>query len=570
VAADMTMHATATATAAATAIAGLADSPAEAAAAVHLPEHLSTVPAGTSPTGAPRPHGPLLPLDPVLPQLATALDALAMAAVWARALPPGTRLEACAVERIKYRPRRNLSVSYRLQLRCGTRQFEQPVAARFTSPADALRRLQTARARGGPVGPVGLSVSHDPALHLVAHWWPHDPKLPAAALLADPVALAARCAPVLAAPLAAAGWQGIVGSPVRHAEVQLAQLVPEQRVAARVALHWPLSRVDLIAKASADGRGGVTQAVMAALWQSPARHAGQLRMPRPLLWQPELGLHWQCAVPGEALLDRLDRAEAAGDRPALHRLQAQAGALLAALHGTPVPAERRVNAHDLVERLALLRETLLLIAPAWHARFAPLLDRLAEDLPPGLQQQPRVTLHGDLHPRNLLCERDQLCLIDFDSVRHGPAVLDLGSWCADSLFRRLLAGRPAAEAGAGLAAFLQAYQSAARAAGLVPPDDALLVRVTAWQLACERAWRCLVNLKPGRFARVPDVLALAEALWQSGRLPEPAAHTEATTMTILNAPDGPVPPTTAMASLAAMAPTDPAVPSPRQGGEGRR
>lgn len=478
------------------------------------------------------PQAPVLPQDPVLPQLATALDAAAMAPVWARALPPGTRLLGCTVERIKYRPRRNLSVAYRLQLRCGAAQFDQPVAARFTTPTDALRRLQAARARGAPAGPSGLAVSHDPVLHLVAHWWPHDPKLPAAALLADPAALAARCAPQLAGPLAAAGWhsgwQPGDGSAPLRAEVRLAQLVPEQRVAARVTLHGALTRVDLIAKASADGRGGVTQAVMAALWLSPARRAGRLRMPRPLLWQPDLGLHWQCALPGEALLDRLARAQAAGDRSALQGLQAQAGGLLAALHGTPVPAVRRVTVAELGDRLQGLRDTLAFTAPDWLARFAPLLDQLAAGLPLWLQQQPPVTLHGDLHPRNLLCERDHLSLIDFDSVRHGPAVLDLGSWCADSLFRDLLAGRPVAGASAGLSAFLGAYRSAARAAGLVPPDLALVVRATAWQLVCERAWRCLVNLKPGRFAQVPAVLALAEALWQTGRLPAPTARTRQT------------------------------------------
>ena len=39
-----------------------------------------------------------------------------------------------------------------------------------------------------------------------------------------------------------------------------------------------------------------------------------------------------------------------------------------------------------------------------------------------------VTLHGDLHPRNLLQdERGVLGLIDLDSARSGPALLDLGA-----------------------------------------------------------------------------------------------------------------------------------------------
>ena len=56
-----------------------------------------------------------LPHDPALPQLARSLDPQAMALVFARALS-GMQVRSCEVDRIKYRPGRNCSVSYVLRL----------------------------------------------------------------------------------------------------------------------------------------------------------------------------------------------------------------------------------------------------------------------------------------------------------------------------------------------------------------------------------------------------------------------------------------------------------------------
>ena len=73
-----------------------------------------------------------LPRDAALPQLARALDATAMADVFAGLLPH-LHVAGCAVERVKYRPGRNASILYRLQLvdRPGQRDFEQRVATRL-------------------------------------------------------------------------------------------------------------------------------------------------------------------------------------------------------------------------------------------------------------------------------------------------------------------------------------------------------------------------------------------------------------------------------------------------------
>jgi hypothetical protein len=56
-------------------------------------------------------------------------------------------------------------------------------------------------------------------------------------------------------------------------------------------------------------------------------------------------------------------------------------------------------------------------------------------------------------------------------------------------------------------ALLQAYGDARGE----PVDLDALAWATGWSLLVQRAWRCVVNLKPGRYAIVPQLLALAAA-----------------------------------------------------------
>jgi aminoglycoside phosphotransferase len=438
-----------------------------------------------------------LPHDPLLPQLPRALDAGAMAGVFDALLRPRgrSRVERCEVERIKYRPRRNLAVSYRLLLRddADGAPTEQRVAARFCSGGDSARRAAKAMLRAS----AGLACSHEPSLDLVAHWWPHDPKLgDAARLLGDAQRLRDHALPEVVAALG--------GDAARRAEprVALVQVVPEHRVTARIELSPRQGGSEsgvVYAKADAERRGATTHAVMAALSRSAAAADGRLITPRTLAWQPTPGLHWQAALPGRALLD----VEPLPGRAS----GARVGGLLAALHATPVPAGRRTSFDALRERLQGVGSTLALVQPDWTGALHDLARRLDAGCSV-LRGQPNVTLHGDLHPRNVLVDGERMGLIDLDSVRCGPALLDLGDWIADYLYRALLARRGAGDALPACRAFVAAY---ARESGRTVDEAAL-----AWSVACslllQRAWRCVVNLKPGRFALVPELLALGRAL----------------------------------------------------------
>jgi hypothetical protein len=441
-----------------------------------------------------------LPHDPALPQLAQALDGPAMALVFGASVRH-LEVMGCTVDRVKYRPRRNCSVAYRLTLRQPASQhsFEQRVAARFFSDGQAQRRLQQSLARDMAASAAGPTVTHDTGLDMVAHWQPNDAKLDAIGLLANPNALRDRSLIDVVAALT----QGR-GYLLDHT-VHWVQVVPERRVCARVTLqlqretHAPVTTEVLYVKADIDRIGQTTHAVMQALSASAMQRQGLLRTPTSLLWQPTTGLHWQCAVPGQALLTV--------DPDVSPATSARVGTHLAALHATATPATRSITADTLCAQVQAAVAMLGLVEPTWQPR----LHRLARYLNAGaasLAREPVVTLHGDLHPGNVMVCDEQLVFVDWDSARQGPAVIELGAWVGDAMHRAVLNHTTPQSAAPAWRAFVAAYARQASRA----PDMALLAWSTAHHLLCHRACRGVINLKPGRFEAVPQLLSLAEAI----------------------------------------------------------
>jgi hypothetical protein len=438
----------------------------------------------------------MIPHDPLLPHIGLALDAAWMQA-WFEAALPGARLR-CEVDRVKYRPRRNLSVSYRLQgQRADGTPLQQRVATRWCHGGEAARRHARALATARRPSAAGPATTHDACFDLLAHWWPNDAKLAASLSLAD----ADRWWPELARTIDGAR------PPAPGQALDLVQWVPESRLTARGLLAGDQGPGHAVyAKADVAIGGDHLHAVMLALWHSPARRAGDLHVPRPLLWQPASGLHWQAALPGQTLLQHA----ALVDVPMATRV----GALLAALHATAVPPAREHTLQALRQRPVDVLTTLAQVDPDRAEQARPLALALTRRIA-NLALSPRVTLHGDLHPGNLMLDADgRLGLIDLDHVQRGPAALDLGSWLADALTRAVLAGHDAGTALPACHAFVEAH---AQAAGWRLPAS-LLARATAYQLLCQRVWRALVNLKPGRFERIDVLLGLARRLLDSGHL----------------------------------------------------
>lgn len=449
-----------------------------------------------------------LPQDPALPQLARAFDVHAMAEVFADELRVhGSQLESCTIERVKYRPNRNCTLSYLLRLRDGISglALEQRVTARLCSGGDSVRRAASVSATPLHATLSGPALRLLPALDMLTWWWPNDAKLTAPQLLADAHALREHVLPELVAVLSDGR-----GTLINH-EIEIVQYVPEQRLTARLDLRWQAGgqhvQQRVYAKASREPNGALAHEILRTLQASPAWDAGSLRTPRALLWQPAHALRWQLGLPGRALLD-LPRTEAT-------RLATPLGAQLAALHGTPVAAASDLSRAVLYTRLIQITELLGDALPASRGT----LRRAAEYLTDGLrwlEGADLVTLHGDLHPRNVLSDGDQLALIDLDDLHRGPALLELGAWMAEGMYRAVLEGGAPTRDQQAWQALLEGY---AGAGGIQPPPQAL-AWACAWNLLCQRAWRCVVNLKPGRFAIAPGLITLAADIARSQSLEE--------------------------------------------------
>jgi aminoglycoside phosphotransferase (APT) family kinase protein len=427
-----------------------------------------------------------LPHDPWLPHLATALDADAMARVFESLL--ARSVEGCRIDRVKYRPRRNASVSYIVALRDAQgRAFEQPVGTRWCQGGESARRHAKALQHTPHPSAAGPSWSHHPELDLCAAWAPNDPKLGALAELLDAERLRSRWLPEVAA--------AVGNARVQSHTTTLVQWVPEHRACARVELQLDHGNaLALYAKADIEHPVAATYAVLQALHANP-----RLRTARPVACQPAAGLYWQAAIEGQplALLGRAFGLPQA----------AQVGELLAALHATPVPTARCVTPDSPRQQRNEAAQVIATVLPSWQ----PLLDRLTTTLDRAddtIGALARCTLHGDLHRGNLLANHAGLALIDLDSVRRGPAVLELGSWIADSIYLALLDGHEPAAVTPQWRELLRAYAQA----GGTPAAEAHLAWATAHQLLCQRAYRCVANLKPGRFALVPGLLHHAEAI----------------------------------------------------------
>jgi Phosphotransferase enzyme family len=447
-----------------------------------------------------------LPVQTTLPPtVPRALDTDAMAHVLAGLLP-GLHVLSCQLLRVKLRLQGTSSISYRLSLlepQCG-RVFEQDVSARLCRGGGSARRFAEAAQQPWRASAAGPALSHLPELDMVLHWLPNDAKLPAVGLLLDDAELRQHCLLTVVAALTA-GDSELVGH-----HTTLVQHVPELRVCARVELQLRDAAGQggvhtVYAKADLEHPGAVTQRHMQTLWHSAAQRSGRLHTPRPLLWHEPSGLHWQCAAPGRPLADLGDHVSPAWS--------ARVATSLAALHGTVLRELPALPVAHLMADAEQAAALLLQVQPAWHDEVGRAWSALmawpqASQL---LADEPVVTLHGDLHPGNLLVNGDQLSLIDLDSLRAGPAVWELGGWWADVLYRGLLVDCPLHQLAPAADRFLAAYEEAAG----VHLHRRLLAWCTAWALLAKRAQRCAANLKPGRLDVVPALLALASTLAHS-------------------------------------------------------
>lgn len=440
------------------------------------------------------------PHDPRLPQLGTILSPTEMARHlddYFNVRSNGTtRIEACVVDRVKYRPRKSCTVSYRLRMSKG--QCNQPSDARvygnLFEADEAHRRFPDARAQGhlanGELPAIGLL---SPVPMIIWHF-PVDRKLSALHTLSDANSMMSTARTLVETTVEPSNAVRVTGH-------ELVSYFPEHTCTVRVQGLAASSSGDrpwtAYAKTRYDDAGVETFRLMGEL--QSANNQDKIGFAQPLLYQHESRTLWQAGVDAAPLADHLDKGK--WDVIALERV----ALALARLHSSQVHIDRRIPLSTIIAQLYDSARLIELAAPHLasnvHATVATLIAR-ADDVDPTLN----AVVHGDLHSHNILLSPEKVVFIDLDRVSNGMALAEVGSLLAEFTTRALLRDEEPA-----LSLLRHLFETYATAAHYRCHFSSALWHCAA-ALIHERARRCVTSLKPGRFALLPRVIFTAQSL----------------------------------------------------------
>lgn len=212
--------------------------------------------------------------------------------------------------------------------------------------------------------------------------------------------------------------------------------------------------------------------------------AAGLTVPAILAHDPDAGFLLLGDLGRTGYMERLDTADARALMDAavaaLVRMQATVDSA-----GLPAYDAARLAAElDLFPEWYVRRQLGVDPGPAWWRDWSDACARLVERA----LAQPRVFVHRDYMPRNLMVTAAPPGILDFQDAVAGPITYDLAS-----LLRDAFVSWPAADE----ARWIEAYLAGARAAGLPVPADAAAFRADLDAMAAQRHLKVL-----GIFARL--------------------------------------------------------------------
>lgn len=401
----------------------------------------------------------LLALDPALPQRDLLLDETLMAEYLSRLIARYCHfgIDDCERLRTKYRVGTSLRVlyevsgngqSYRIAARALPRT--RRVANRFTSPVEV----------------------NAPELNTIFWIFPHDRKLKNLSVLAD------------------------IPDELRDVEGQMwtrSRIVahaPEKSVTAQCI--DDNEQIIAYAKIYAGDEGRQIFETYAHVAKTLAAH--DVRIPRAIAYFEQHHLLLLESVPGVSLTAFAQRENA------FFRL----GKALRKLHDiTPPPR----TSHSTRLTPEALRQATATINQA-RPDVADLAHRLSTKLIAQYKYGKPVFLHGDVHPKNILLNDDQLFLLDLDQAAIGPAEVDLGSVIAGLYCDACTGTRTWHEASTLKQNLLTAHGK--------PHNQSALNWHVAAALLQERALRSVTRVRTTTLQKLPELLLTAEAVLNGG------------------------------------------------------
>ena len=407
---------------------------------------------------APAATGPFgLMVDPVLPQLAAALDPAGMTRRFAsgfaeRALGPGPRVSACEVEEVYHRPGHHCGILYRLRLDgAGGVDRDDWLYARML-PREILRdRYEKAL---GAVVAAGASALVSTALDPVSLWedlemivwaFPNDPKLPGLRAMADPASVRGLLERQRGGrgPEAAGAPNGTGDEPGEDPRdgdgalvIERVKYMPTKRCVLRYRIapepgsDGPRSPSVYYAKAYPAGASGASFHLQRAARERLSASSAAVEIAEPLVHVAAESVIWFADWGGFGIVS--EAAERGWEAMA-----ERAGAALAAFHRVALPGlpEHRTPLEELEEA----RED----AAKYGARVGdparPVLDLLArlERELPRTGDRPAVSLHGAFRAEHVLVRGKDSALLDLDGMAIGDPLVDVAEFVASLEFLAL-------------------------------------------------------------------------------------------------------------------------------------
>jgi aminoglycoside phosphotransferase (APT) family kinase protein len=391
----------------------------------------------------------LLALDPALPQRDLLLDEALMTEYLSRLVAGDAGIEDCERLRTKYRVGTSLRVLY--NLRGSGRSYR--IAAR------AFPRTHRVANQSGEL--------NAPELNTIFWIFPHDRKIKNLAVLSN--------IPDELRDIEGRTWSK--SRIVAHA--------PEKSVTAQCLDENEQTIAYAKIYAGDEGR---------QIFETYRAVTGEVRVPRAIAYSETHRLLLLAPVAGVSL------STVAQPENAFFRL----GKALKSLHHINPPPSRARNTRLTPQAVTQASATISQARPD----VADLVQRLTAQLITQYTHGKRVFLHGDVHPKNIFLNEENLFLLDLDQAAMGTAAADLGSVIAGLYCDACTGSRTWHEASVLKRALLAGY-------GAQRHSHELRWHVAA-ALLQERALRSVTRIRTATLQKLPEILQAAEAELNGG------------------------------------------------------
>ena len=440
--------------------------------------------------------------DHHLPQLPELLNANAMPSHFERELKLASshQITDCQIIHVRYRPGRSCTVCYLLTVvdQMTGRSQHLTISLLACRPGESRAKFEEELAPSHVPAIAEAGVFHLPALEAIAWVFPRDRKLSGLPALMNPETLSRSLLPEVIKASRGAAWQ------IVNLASEVVSYVSERACTLRVNIELSDPRTEttdsliLYAKTYRADEGDRAWQCQRQLWQSESVKSGGLLMPHPFAYQPEIKTLWQDGLEGTVLI-KYERLPLFGSS-----LLAKAGAAVATLHQTRLSGLPLITIDKVIARLTHAAELLSLVRPWCREKLDAVVQRLVAAA--GLiGQRPAATLHGDLHLKNFLVNRDTIALIDLDDLSLGDPLLDVGSFVAALYYRGLVVDRSSQNTAEIARPFIAAWQAGSGE----QESEAALAWHTAAALIDEQAYRYITRLKAESVVVFDEIIALA-------------------------------------------------------------